>query len=834
MGIELPPELADVAARAGVAWPEADEEEMARSAKVWRDAADTMTALTSDADNTARAALDAVEGETAAQAQRHWATFVEPDSGHLTSTVRGMTDAADRLARAAEQVGAAKVEIVRNLVTLAQNTDAAHSAAAAGHPTALAGLETAVRGTSANVANIESNLIDAVRPGSGVEMSAVVAPVNASPGVHAPGLVDTVGAVAEPVVGQAQRASDLVGAVPGDGPGAGATELVNSTVDAVREAHGEAGGAVGQVAGAAGGAVADGGGGRDAAGGTVGAVAGGDPGELVGDVAGSVAGGAPGGALDVADASVGGGVGGTVGAGAGGGGGGPVGAVGGLAGDVAGGSREVTGVGTEPVGDLLGGAVEVGDQGVRGHGGGPTTIGDPDITGPVPIGGTGPGFDPGHDAPTPPTGTTVQAGFDAGPGPAAAPVNLPPAGPPLAAPPAGQVGGQVGGGPAFGPGPLGPGPGAGPVAPPVAGSPPPVAGARPGGPPVAGAPVAGPPAPAGGARPAGPVAGPPPAAGARPAGPPVAGAPVAGPPASAGGARPAGPPVAGPPPAGGASPVGPPVAGTPPPVGGARPADRPFPPVAAAPVPGPPVQPAHLQPVHRERDEALALFWVHMFPIGHMPVAADKPGRQVPPPPAELDYAAGLRFEPGDHPRTDLVDSARRRAELRAGTPAVEACEALGRDDLAHLTDGHDPLGGEHERDWDRRYQVRFGSVTAEGIRPEGLEFAWPPGEQYPEGGSAEGEPEVLDEGSELDRFGPPEGRVFAEAGTPFANRSLPPAHLDLGYRRYRVCRPLPVWRAVSAAWFAQPGGGVRYRTTHSAIELVALGYLADITREET
>jgi hypothetical protein len=70
---------------------------------------------------------------------------------------------------------------------------------------------------------------------------------------------------------------------------------------------------------------------------------------------------------------------------------------------------------------------------------------------------------------------------------------------------------------------------------------------------------------------------------------------------------------------------------------------------------------------------------------------------------------------------------------------------------------------------------------------------------------------------------------VFAADGTAFAQRSLPPAHKDGGYRRYRVVRPLPVWRAVSAAWFGQPGGGVRYRTTHSAIELVALGYLEEI-----
>jgi hypothetical protein len=237
----------------------------------------------------------------------------------------------------------------------------------------------------------------------------------------------------------------------------------------------------------------------------------------------------------------------------------------------------------------------------------------------------------------------------------------------------------------------------------------------------------------------------------------------------------------------------------------------------------------------KERDESLALFWVHMFPIGHMPVAAARPERQLPAPPEELDYAAGLRFEPGDHPRSDLVDSAERRAALREGVVQLEPSAALPADapEVTALAEDHDPLGGENERDWDRRYLVRFGSVTAHGISRDGVEFAWPPGEQYPEGGSAEGEAEVLDEGAELDRFGRWEGRVFAAAGTPFAQRSLPPAHLEQGYRRYRVLRPLPVWRAVSAAWFAQAGGGVRYRTTHSALELVALGYLADITVEE-
>jgi hypothetical protein len=260
----------------------------------------------------------------------------------------------------------------------------------------------------------------------------------------------------------------------------------------------------------------------------------------------------------------------------------------------------------------------------------------------------------------------------------------------------------------------------------------------------------------------------------------------------------------------------------------------------------------------------LAAFWIHMFPIGHLPVASYRPARQLQPPPEELDYAAGLRFEPADHPDSRLVDGRPRLAELLAaqekaaaakaaaeaaqqapGYPPVEqpapvepppsltvrpsAGRTADHPMVAELLDDHDPLGGGHEREWDRRYLVRLGSVTAQGISPEGLEYNWPTAEQYPEGGSDTGEAETLAPDTVIDRFGAPEGRVFAADGTPFPQRSLPPAHKDTGYRRYRVLKPLPVWRAVSAAWFGQPGGGIRYRTTCSAVELVALGYLEEI-----
>jgi hypothetical protein len=149
--------------------------------------------------------------------------------------------------------------------------------------------------------------------------------------------------------------------------------------------------------------------------------------------------------------------------------------------------------------------------------------------------------------------------------------------------------------------------------------------------------------------------------------------------------------------------------------------------------------------------------------------------------------------------------------------------------DPAALTEGHDPLGGQHERDFDRRFVVRPGS----GRDTLDIEYAWPPGELFPEGATAPGEPEVLEPGTIIDRFGTPEGRVFAAADTPFASRSLPPSHLRAGYRRYRVVRPLPVWSGISAAWFAQPGGGVRYRTVYPAVDLVALGYLEEESIDE-
>lgn len=205
-----------------------------------------------------------------------------------------------------------------------------------------------------------------------------------------------------------------------------------------------------------------------------------------------------------------------------------------------------------------------------------------------------------------------------------------------------------------------------------------------------------------------------------------------------------------------------------------------------------------------------------MFPIGHLPVAMVRPARQLPAPPSELDYAAGLRFPPHDHPRSGLIDSGDALEKVRGGFSRLPSPPQPPPD---ALKEGYDPLGGLHERDWDRRFLA--------GRRADIPEYAWPPGELYPEGGHEAGEPELLPEGTLLDRFGPIQGRVFAPDGTLYVKRSLPPSARHGEYRRYRVLREVPMWTAVSAPWFGQPGGGVRYRAVYSADELVTMGYLA-------
>ncbi|KAA9158919.1 DUF4237 domain-containing protein [Amycolatopsis acidicola] len=656
MGIELPKELADVAAATGLSWPQADEDKLREQAGAWRDAQGKLQALAGDADRTAGDAIGALSGPSAQAAGGMWSGYTHPENGELTHAVRGAGEAADRLDDAADKVASTKVEMVRQLVDAAKNRDAAQTAASAGHPTALLGVDTILQGTATNLTSLTDGLAGAVGP-EGRAQGEV--PVDPNPGTHG---------------GHGQ--SGLLSTVTG------VPDKLLSTVDSAVPVPGESAPAV-----------------------LVGAD-GQPPEHPIHDVL-------PSDRPEVAPP-----------------------------------------VAPEPAPAQQ------------------PLVDDSPATGPIPAlsnadAGTGPiqipvaphqpaqyggflhsgGFD---DVPTPATGTpavhphaqsgTVASGFTE------ASFSGSPAAPPPAAP--------------LPPQPIAPAQPSYVAQPPQFGGPPPVA---------------------------------PPAA----PGAPVSGGPVPGAPAA----------------------------------GAQQQQQMPFRPRQVAPVPYAPQQnyvpppPADVPPLgspRQERESIVALFRVHMFPLGHLPVAADKPARQLPPPPPDFDYAPGLRFPPHDHPQSGLIETEDALSRVREGyarlpTPPAEPPE--------ELTERHDPLGGLHERDWDRRFLV--------GLRDSVPEYAWPPGELYPEGGREPGEPEILAVGTQLDRFGNTGGRVFAPQGTLFAKRSLPPTALASGYRRYEVLREVPMWWAVSAGWFAQPGGGIRYRSVYSADELVTLGYLADVTFEE-
>ncbi|HJQ45758.1 MAG TPA: TNT domain-containing protein [Amycolatopsis sp.] len=689
MGIELPKELADVAAATGLSWPQADEDKLREQANAWRDAQTKLTNLASEADHTAAGAVGAMSGDAAEAAGKLWSGYVHPDHGKLTQAATGAGAAADRLEHAADQVGAAKVEMVRQLVSAAKNRDAARTAASSGHPTALLGLDTVLRGTATNLSALTHGLADAVGPGGGPVAATPL--VDPHPGAHTPhgqaGLLSTVtglpgyvlstgDAVVSPVVDRVVDNSVDKVVAPVTGHAASVTHHVTSTVA---------------------------------------------------DVAGT----------------------------------------------------------TGPVAHVAESTLDTPRQLPRQHLP-PPQVPQPVPAAPAPDAGTGPIRIP-HPAPAPAAGQygglLDHGGFDD--------VATPPSG--LPAPQHAQrgvPGGTIASGfadAASAPPPPGAGfvPGAAPANPqpgysPGYAAPPPVTG----GPPVPGGSVA-----------------PPPHAGAVPGGAVTPGTPVAG--------------------------RGPSFAPRPQVATGFRytPQIEPQPYAAPRPEPARPEPPRPVPPVgvpRRERESIVALFLVHMFPIGHLPVPAERPARQLPVPPQEVDYAPGLRFPPHDHPDSALIDSSDALEKVRAG---LSRLPTLPTSPPPALTEGYDPLGGLHERDWDRRFLV--------GLRDSVPEYAWPPGEVYPEGGSAEGQPELLPEGTTLDRFGDITGRVFAPEGTPFAHRSLPASALDAGYRRYRVLREVPMWRAVSAGWFGQPGSGVRYRAIYSADELVSMGYLADVTFEE-
>ena len=86
-----------------------------------------------------------------------------------------------------------------------------------------------------------------------------------------------------------------------------------------------------------------------------------------------------------------------------------------------------------------------------------------------------------------------------------------------------------------------------------------------------------------------------------------------------------------------------------------------------------------------------------------------------------------------------------------------------------------------------------------------------------------------LQPGTEVDRFGTPEGNLTYVAGTPFEQRSLVPDWVHRPYHVYRVTRPMQALTGGAIPWFDQPGGGTAYLLPRPVAELVDNGDLVEI-----
>ena len=95
-------------------------------------------------------------------------------------------------------------------------------------------------------------------------------------------------------------------------------------------------------------------------------------------------------------------------------------------------------------------------------------------------------------------------------------------------------------------------------------------------------------------------------------------------------------------------------------------------------------------------------------------------------------------------------------------------------------------------------------------------------------------------DGAVVDRFGALDGFLLWPAGTPFAERALPPQVLDpampdLGLRTFGVAGPVPVLARVTTPWFGQPGGAVVLRLPQGLTvrDLVQRGALIPLQVED-
>jgi len=203
------------------------------------------------------------------------------------------------------------------------------------------------------------------------------------------------------------------------------------------------------------------------------------------------------------------------------------------------------------------------------------------------------------------------------------------------------------------------------------------------------------------------------------------------------------------------------------------------------------------------------------------------------PPKSTRDYDANGKTVKTDdltHPDHNLIDDNLIK-KAQANPNRVQDALTPGAGQNHPVVQGivpksYDPAGGLGQTEWNKQYWPS-GQKDAHG-NPD---LVWPDPQKHPQGfDSPESrQPNVLQPGHTIDRFGPGFGRFTSPTDTPFPDRGLPPNNLSDGYHQYEVVRPIPVWEGPIAPAMGQDGGGTQYYMPHSVIDLVNAGYLREV-----
>jgi len=208
-----------------------------------------------------------------------------------------------------------------------------------------------------------------------------------------------------------------------------------------------------------------------------------------------------------------------------------------------------------------------------------------------------------------------------------------------------------------------------------------------------------------------------------------------------------------------------------------------------------------------------------------------------------LLLAAGTSLAGGPAFATTNQAGAKATADSKCSTAHFDGSSLLGpktfpsRGPVAPLVKGYKRLAGMTPKN----FLAKYWDPAASGGKGS---WRYPPDDGFlVQSGLPVESVAELPRGEEVDRFGSEYGSFLAPAGTPYADRSIPPQSLDnfdasftCNYHLYLVVKPFMAETGPIAPAFGQPGFGLQYEIVSSLLPgtpdtanvmwLVSKGYL--------